>query len=682
MSFPVITPFNDTIKSKIENTDKITFSGSKPFIKLSNFIDGKDKEKSIFYGSYTEFNLSQAQNYKERFPPIITGLSVGTSGNLGTIRKATINVKFASMAQLTEYRNFLKIGRVQLVTWGWLNNNAILSDTPGATAKEIVMNIVGWQNAVKKTNYNQDFLAGILKNFNIKLNSDATVDVEIDLGSPSDIPAYLSYNSKQKGSSITDTKDNGLVDICKALNLDGSKKGLTTNEIEFNSINYNVTWYTSETPGSTSETYIKLGFVCNVITRYNTPSDTNNKKNNLEFGIDLSQSVAMCHQSMISCNENVIFPNATTLGWKESTTAEGDRLIKADPDQQIMVGPINKYRDGVGDYFPANSDITIQIPVNGKNESITFPFNNSFNSPICYGMIENIYVRANFLVECAQGSNNVADFMQKIIDELNNAGAGLFSLILKTFNNSEGKETFSIVDLNLQTPDTTKIPTLELFNENSRIVDLSLNTNLPKEIVGQIVMGNGNGADNHDDSTGLRFFSAPINADEILKVETIKRKTDDGGISWEAVLAPFGALAAAYKLAIAAKTAYNSVLNLLGVAGPDRIKMQNSTGGAGTWLGETGPLFVIYKDVSALKTIYFGKETNFIRKDALVPTTISMTVLGIAGITIGTSIKFNPNPAPWLEGGIWQVTNVEHKVENDKWETIIEFKFRINNTIK
>ena len=680
MSFPVITPFNDTIKSKIETTDKITFSGSKPFIKLSNFIDGKDKEKSIFYGSYTQFNLSQAQTNKERFPPIITGLSVGTSGNLGTIRKATINVKFASMAQLAEYKNFLKIGRVQLVTWGWLNNNSILSDTPGATAKEIVMNIVGWQNAVKKTNYNQDFLAGILKNFNLKLNSDATVDVEIDLGSPSDIPAYLSYNSKQKGSSITDTKDSGLLDICKALNLDGSKKGLTTSEIEYNSINYNATWYNS-TPGTTSEAYIKLGFVCNAITRFNTIPNANNKKNNLEFGIDLSQSVAMCHESMISCNENFIFPNATTLGFKESTTTEGDRLIKADPDQQIQIGPINKYRDGIGDSFPANSDITIQIPVDGKNESITFPFNNSFNSSMCYGMIENVYVRANFLVECAQGCNNVADFVQKIIDELNNAGAGLFSLILKTFNNKEGKEIFSIIDLNLQTPDTTKIPTLELFNENSRIIDVSLNTNLPKEIVGQIVMGNGNGANNQDDTTGLRFFSAPIDADEILKVEQIKPKTDDGGVNWQAVLAPFGALAAVYKLAIAAKTTFNSILNALGVAGPDRIKMNNSAAGAGTWLAEAGPLFVIYKDVSALKTIYFGKDT-FVRKDALVPTTLSMTVLGIAGITIGTAVRFNPNPAPWLEGGIWQVTNVEHKIESDKWETIIEFKFRVNNTIK
>ena len=136
-----------------------------------------------------------------------------------------------------------------------------------------------------------------------------------------------------------------------------------------------------------------------------------------------------------------------------------------------------------------------------------------------------------------------------------------FILILKTFNNKEGKEIFSIIDLNLQTPDTTKIPTLELFNENSRIIDVSLNTNLPKEIVGQIVMGKGNGANNQDDTTGLRFFSAPIDADEILKVEQIKPKTDDGGLNWEAVLAPFGALAAIYKLRIGAKTIFNSIFN-------------------------------------------------------------------------------------------------------------------------
>jgi hypothetical protein len=55
-----------------------------------------------------------------------------------------------------------------------------------------------------------------------------------------------------------------------------------------------------------------------------------------------------------------------------------------------------------------------------------------------------------------------------------------------------------------------------------------------------------------------------------------------------------------------------------------------------------------------------------------------MTVLGVAGITIGSACKIEPTPAPWLDDGFWQVTNVEHKVDDAKWETIIEFKYRIS----
>jgi hypothetical protein len=115
-SFPAISPIKGSIKTKIESTTRQSFSGNKPFIQLTKYANGV---QSLNYGTYSAydkksnpegFDLSKVQNKNERFPPIITGLDVSNSGNLGAIRKAKINVKFSDITQLERYKDFLLIG--------------------------------------------------------------------------------------------------------------------------------------------------------------------------------------------------------------------------------------------------------------------------------------------------------------------------------------------------------------------------------------------------------------------------------------------------------------------------------------------------------------------------------------------------------------------------------------------
>ena len=65
--FPALTHINANVIKKINNTSKESFSGNKPFITLTNFIDGED---TINYESYTSthFNLDQtdAKNANQR----------------------------------------------------------------------------------------------------------------------------------------------------------------------------------------------------------------------------------------------------------------------------------------------------------------------------------------------------------------------------------------------------------------------------------------------------------------------------------------------------------------------------------------------------------------------------------------------------------------------------------------
>lgn len=717
--FPALTHFNGKVISKINDTSKVTFSGSKPFITLTNFIG---KEETLYYEAYTSknFNLSQtdAKSANERFPAIITGLDVGSSGNLGTIRKAKVSIKFASMEQFKNHQNFFKIGHSQLVTWGWIGESIKNVNIDfESTAKNIVNNIKNWQEEVAKYDNNMDFLAGILVNFDIKMNSDATVDVTLQLGAPSEIPGYLSLNRKDKTSSLdSDSSTNSLAKICKALDLDGTLAGTSKDEIKAHTINYTTAGTVAKTtlayggalaggvataggttavagttaPGSdrvgtSDQEYIQLGFAIKQICNHNIPVVKGDRK--LELGIDLDNAVAMAHPNMISVSENVLFPNAKTMGFFTGMIdSDGVRLIVPDTKNTQAFGPFNKEHE-----FPIAKVIKWTHQDGKKVEKIVEGYYG--------GYIKNIYVSTQFLIDVAKGVDSIFDFLQKVVDELNVAGAGLYNLIVKgDASNEEGKEILSIEDLSFMPDDKGSIPDLSLFTPNSRIIDLSLDSSLPKEMIGELMLSKDTtGALG---SPGLKLFNSPA-ADRILDKAGVGGAapapgagqgfgivTTPGSTSTTPP-APAGPLGPGSNnvgsgtgatpqteagwwegLWNMAKTAFSNYFNL---AGPTRIKFANSDkfgdGGASAMFG-------VYKDVSVVKSIYTG-DNNKVNRNALVPITISMTILGLGGITIGTAARFTPTPAPWLEGGFWQVTNVEHKVDSTNWTTVIEFKYRV-----
>jgi hypothetical protein len=654
-SFPSISPLSTGITSKIENTSKVEFGGSKPFITLTNFVNG---EASINYTGYTAFNLNDTQQYKERFPAIITGLDVGVSGNLGTIRKAKVQVKFASMSQFEANKNFIKVGITQLVSWGWLNNNTQALPNLTTTAKSIVTNILNWQNLVKKYNHRVDFLAGILTNFTIKMNSDATVDVELELSSPSEIPGFLSLTKTDKGSTLdADSNGDSLSKICKALDLDGTLSGTTEDEIKKNSINYAGFGgiVSARTIGNTNTEYIRLGFALDKIC--NSKFEVKDDKTTLEIAINLANSVATCHPNMISVSENVVFPNSTTIDFIDGLGSmdRGRRKIKAINTTTQRFGPFNgKY------HFPEDNVLWL-VTNDGKTNIHRIGGKRG-------GYIENIYISTDFLIDVSKGANTIYDFLQKVVDELNVAGADLYNLIIKPdFTDKNGKEIFTIVDLNIVHDKIDAPTTITLFTENSSIIDLSVNADLPKEIAGQLILGEKN--NNTMGKTAHDMFSTQYN-DDILRVAdaTVLSTNAEKIVKYNP---GFWAKAGNFLSALGSLSAA-----LFKTSGPYRVKFANVQSEA--WYGSLLPDYYwgIYKDVSAVQSFYEEHDSKH-GKNALIPVTISMTVLGISGVTIGTAVKFKPSPVPWLDGGFWQVTNVEHKVDDSKWETIIEFKYRV-----
>jgi hypothetical protein len=645
-SFPAISPLIARIGEKIQNTDKETFSGSKPFINLTKFANGT---KSINYGSYTSFNLSQVQNYNERFPPIITGLEVGNSGTLGAIRKSKIHVKFASINQMTEYKDFLLIGNTQMVSWGWINQKTKFTGNTAEIAASIVTNIKNWETQVAAYDYDVDMMAGPLVNFDFKINDDATIDCTLELGSPGEIPGFLALNKKEKKTSTeAKTDSDNLVNVYQALNLDGEGTGTDEDEVKLNTINFKddkidkvSTW------GETDNVYVQLGFALNAIV--NKFREKSESKTDVQLTLDLEDAIAMAHPNMISVSENIVFPNSDTMGFLDGTADDNSRVLTPDIANVQKFGPFNGTHE-----FPQQE---VSVSIGGTPLSITGKK---------AGYIKNIYVYTEFLKNSMKGCESVNDFVDKIISELNVAGAGLYNLVRREVGNKDGKLVYTIVDLNLA-QDKVNVTKFSIFTQHSRVTNVNMNCDLPKEIVAMMAIPSDDPAQ-HDDNPGIRMFKK-VTPDPIMVLANKIPKPKVGKPASGEDSAGFLTKAMNWL-----STSWTQAFNL---PGENRIKFAKSN----KFGDNANPIFGVFKDVSCVKTIYFPK--GYERRHALVPISVSFTILGLSGVTIGSALKLTPSPVPWLQdSGYWQVTSVEHKVDDTKWETTIECKFRVSTEVK
>ena len=698
--FPYITGIKQSIVDQIQNTSKIEAAGEKPFIQFTNFIGGTN---TISYNSYLTYDLNKAvygaNKTNQRFPPVITGLSVTAAGSLGSLRKAKVNVRFASSADLELHKKHFHVGNTQLVSWGWLNKNQTFGGNTKEIAVDVVNNIDGYLKNTNKFDNNVDFLAGILTNFNMVVNSDASVNVEFEISSPSELVAYLEIHKQGKTSSVeSKTEEKGMVEVIQALDIDGRLIASKDKEIRNYVINLKEDREsTLMTFGETDDSYIQMGYAINSIV--NKFRQTTGGDFGVLVNVDIEESIANCHPNMISVTDNVIFPNKTTMGFKDSVDYDGARVIEIDLNNTQPLGPFNSQRDGIGDIFPSDQSINM---------------NGNFFQPFKAGYIKNIYLKTQFLKDIAKGSNTVHEYLEKIVSELNIAGAGIYELVIReSFKKNTGQQIYSIVDLSLETTSKPQIPSLELFRDTSRLIELRANADLPKELATIMMMG-GINADTNTTSRNRNMAKdmfKTITPDPILNAVKIRNNTveatltdssadrqqtsvtttAEGGTTqtttttdpkssnpnfkeiWEGIKRATPAIRTITNPIESASKLVTEAKIYLKFPGANRVKLC-----ASKKYGKAGQsYFAVFTDVSCVKNVYFGE--NYKRKDALVPISVTMQILGLSGITIGQALALNPSPVPWLNStlGYWQVTNVEHEVDDTRWTTDVELKFRV-----
>jgi hypothetical protein len=677
--FPIVNNLDKSVIDAIVNTDKIKFSGTKVFAALQCFQGSNNVGGIIGNTSYNSFNIAdEVNNSKRRIPPIITGIDVKTAGSLGAIKKAEVTVRFSDIRDVMANQGFLRIGKTQLLVWGWSKSrtgNAISVEMGIGTAKTAINARDHYKFVVGK---DFDIHAGILTNFSIKANNDLTIDVMLELSQPSDIPAFLALENKQHGSRVEKTEDEtskGIAIAAQAAKLDPDNDDASTYEnlLQF-CINIQDELF-DDTFGNTDTPYIQLGYIVKTIC--NKGKDT--KMGDMPVDIRIDEAVATGRQRMISCSENVIIPCPDLPETDTNSESEIDgkkvKVLKL-TSKSIAFGPMKLKYDMK---FPESDSKTMYgKTIDGYK----------------WGYVKNLFISADFVKECAKGSETNKDFLVKILNELNIAGAGLWDLALRDIEDeATGHMSYSIVDYNLS-HDVEPPPYIPLFSPHSTITNIDLQADLPKEIAGQAMLG-GDKQGGDTDPGGTIFGSGggedPVlgavkqdaanygehgggggdnnsGATRVVKDDrNILQKGLDAAGDW----IEGKAKAAADTAGAAIAEVKEFFMRLLNAPGEFRVKLNAKD----YYSGSEKSYFVVVKDAGVVKNLYFG-EGNEKAKNALLPVKLTFTTLGVGGFVVGRAL--NIPYIPWLDGkGYWQITDITQKIDDTKWEIDVEVRFRV-----
>lgn len=672
--FPIVNSLDKSVVTAIENTNKVKFSGTKVFAALQCFVGASNVNRLIGNETYRKFNISEEiNNFQKRIPPMITGIDVKTAGAMGAIKKAEVTVRFSDMQDVIDNAGFLQIGKTQLLVWGWAKgrNGKAISVALGIDTAKTAINAKDHYKYVVGKDF--DIHAGILTNFTIKVNDDLTVDVMLELSQPSDIPAFLALENKASRTRVEKTEDEtskGTAIAAQAAKLDpedtesAAYKNLLQYSINIQDEVFDMTFGNTDTP------YIQLGYIVKTICNHGESKSMGS----VPVDVRINDAVATGRQRMISCSENIIIPcpdlPETNTDGESDINGKKVKVLKL-TDKNIPFGPMKLAYDMK---FPESTAKTIH----GRTLEA-----------YKWGYIRNLFISADFIKECVKGSDNNRDFLVKIINEINIAGAGLWDLALRDIEDEKtGHMIYTIVDYNIS-HDLEEPPSLDLFSPHSTITNVDLQADLPKEMAGQAMMGGEN--QGGDIAPGAIIFGSSKNeADPVmgaLKKEAadysehggggdensgakreikddrkLSKVLDQAGKDLKKLGAKIGALLGALK---------DSIMKALNAPGEFRVKLNSKTYYSGT----ESSYFVVVKDAGIVKNLYFG-EGKEKAKNALLPVKITFTTLGVGGFVVGRAL--NIPYVPWLDGkGYWQITDITQKISDNKWEIEVELRFRI-----
>jgi hypothetical protein len=670
--------------------------------------------------------------------PIIESLQIDTDGTGNTLKIATVGVRLFSLKQLEMFELFyLKPGMNLLLEFG--NNQSVFADirrdyiknrygeNSEKTQTEGAQNVINLQKVlVDKSNYDS-FCSNFseLSIGDMKALQKYYKRVEDSRGTYEQVAGKVldyTYSIEENGTYVVVLKITAGNEVSRAIpksttTASGKTKGTTVKPDDFNTwinqievdfglpqlsevvtksddskyfFNWGVANADKGYESLSKKPYITLGFVIDKILNHNVLVNAGFIDDALvgigkqkfytdaNGGGEMEMILANSAEALISSNENVIFPGQLPSFIKDKT--ENTIVLKTDKNGNIETTDCNindlEYTIKNSTLFVENEKKHDTSPDEVKDYIQVY---SKDGDDIKLGNALNIFINYEAVLSLWRKAYTMLDFLEGILDVVNDNSYGLIKLILGTIEG--GKFPAFIVDGKLRQDKKTlqgimtSVDPAYRFRPttiSSIVKEFTYDFNMSENVAGRTLFNSyayiaQTKAGKNPDNEQL----LGIQKDAYESVDFYRTQNADGWYSLNYVDIK----------SIEKQQAKAQNNNGLEQSTGTKSKTQEDVSkvidaSSKKFKTNNGTKILIFQNEKVVSR-YVAKSFYEKNKSLLTPIEISITIDGISGISCGEYFKCDGVPEIHNVIGAFQIENVKHSVTPDGWYTTLDARWRV-----
>jgi len=269
------------------------------------------------------------------------------------------------------------------------------------------------------------------------------------------------------------------------------------------------------------------------------------------------------------------------------------------------------------------------------------------------GKLTEIYINLNFLIDKAQQSKKLQDFLNSVLDGITSACNNQFDFSVQVSDEDPSK--LRVVDSSYVQSDRILPHVIEMYGDKSVCKNVSLDTQVPQGMKAEIIYGSNADAGGTSNYESAEFSFQP-GQDELTPSNNDLKQPLTKTEQAEADKALKDAEQQLQDKNVKAEELYaTAVADLFG--GIDKTTLDSVKGAFNS----------LPKTTQAVKDEKDKKGEN-----VLIPLNLSFDLDGIDGIPYGAMIQGNFIPGVYKEFADFMVKGISHDVSADEWKTSIE----------
>ena len=197
-------------------------------------MGGELTDKGVLTGGLQSYSEKKIEVGHQSYRPMsgITGISIQSSGDIGTTRSGTVNISVNNLQDLKRFsRYYMSVGATISLEWGW----SIHGETPMFHLSNKLANAQSFNEAFENINRirklggaNYDCFVGQITNYSWAMRADGGFDCEIEcigcgnsmLFSPTEskAPKMMTKDGINLGNAFSKNREKGMYNLKSALN--------------------------------------------------------------------------------------------------------------------------------------------------------------------------------------------------------------------------------------------------------------------------------------------------------------------------------------------------------------------------------------------------------------------------------------------------------------------------------